>query len=57
LIGLLNSGSTDSVHGALRVIVEFVKDDLTDDQLLPVVRDMLPALLNILGDSHVSIDS
>jgi hypothetical protein len=37
----------------MRVITEFVKNDLGEEQLLPVVRDLLPALLNILGDTQV----
>ena len=53
LIGLLSSQSTDSVHGAMQVFVEFVKADLTEDQLLPVLRELLPALLNILGAPEV----
>lgn len=54
LVQLLHTGDATSVHGAMRVIAEFVKNDLSEDQLLPVVRDLLPALLQILGDSQVS---
>ena len=53
LIHLLSSGSTDSVHGAMQVFTEFIKADLTEDQLLPVLRDLLPSLLNILGARDV----
>ncbi|ORY34633.1 armadillo-type protein [Naematelia encephala] len=53
LVGLLAHGSPDSVHGAMRVVAEFVKNDLSEDQLLPVVRDLLPALLNILGNPQL----
>ncbi|KAJ7754965.1 armadillo-type protein [Mycena maculata] len=49
LIGLLSSGSSDSVHGAMQVFTEFIKSDLTEDQILPVLRDLLPVLLSILG--------
>ncbi|WWC92624.1 uncharacterized protein L201_007583 [Kwoniella dendrophila CBS 6074] len=49
LVGLL-SGSSNSVHGAMRVISDFVRNDLSEDQLLPVVENLLPAVLNILGD-------
>lgn len=38
----------------MRVIVEFVKNDIGEDQLLLVVRDLLPALLQVLGDDKVS---
>lgn len=41
----------------MRVIAEFVKSDLSEDQLLPVVRDLLPALLNVLGNVQVSFTS
>lgn len=34
----------------MQVFSEFAKDDLTEDQLLPVLRQLLPVLLNILGD-------
>ncbi|KAK7063933.1 ARM repeat-containing protein [Favolaschia claudopus] len=53
LIGLLSSGSTDSVHGAMQVFTEFIKSDLTEDQILPVLRDLLPVLLSILGAPEV----
>ena len=53
LISLLSSQSTDSVHGAMQVFVEFVKADLTEDQLLPVLRELLPVLLDILGANEV----
>ncbi|KAF5352862.1 hypothetical protein D9756_006082 [Leucocoprinus leucothites] len=49
LINLLSSGSTDSIHGAMQVFTEFIKADLTEDQILPVLRQLLPVLLNILG--------
>ncbi|RDX47886.1 ARM repeat-containing protein [Lentinus brumalis] len=49
LIGLLASPSPDSVHGAMQVFTEFIKSDLTEDQILPVLRQLLPVLLNILG--------
>ncbi|KAF9445285.1 ARM repeat-containing protein [Macrolepiota fuliginosa MF-IS2] len=54
LINLLSSDSTDSIHGAMQVFTEFIKADLTEDQILPVLRQLLPVLLNILGatESH-----
>lgn len=54
LINLLSSGSTDSVHGATQVFTEFIKSDLTEDQILPVLRQLLPVLLEILGATQVS---
>ncbi|GJJ12042.1 hypothetical protein Clacol_006283 [Clathrus columnatus] len=50
LLTLLSSVSPHSVHGAMQVFTEFAKDDLTEDQLLPVLQHLLPVLLNILGD-------
>lgn len=53
LIQLLNSERTDSVHGAMRVLSDFVSADLSEDQLLPLSNAMLPQLLQILGDERV----
>ncbi|PAV22617.1 ARM repeat-containing [Pyrrhoderma noxium] len=52
LIRLLSSSSLDSVHGSMQVFNEFIKTDLTEDQILPVLRDLLPVLLNILGSTQ-----
>ncbi|KAG6841729.1 hypothetical protein C0991_007615 [Blastosporella zonata] len=52
LINLLSSGSPDSVHGAMQVFTEFIKSDLTEDQILPVLRELLPVLLSILGSTE-----
>ncbi|EJD03488.1 ARM repeat-containing protein [Fomitiporia mediterranea MF3/22] len=52
LIGLLSSSSLDSVHGSMQVFNEFIKTDLTEDQILPVLRELLPVLLNILGSTQ-----
>ncbi|WWD20442.1 hypothetical protein CI109_104918 [Kwoniella shandongensis] len=56
LVALLTTGSPDSVHGAMRIISDFVRNDLSEDQLLPVVQELLPAVLYILGNpqSHSS---
>lgn len=50
LLVLLSSPSPDTVHGAMQVFTEFIKDDLTEDQILPVLRQLLPVLMTILGD-------
>ncbi|KAF7974899.1 hypothetical protein HWV62_11051 [Athelia sp. TMB] len=57
LIGLLSSNSPDSVHGAMQVLTEFIKSDLTEDQILPVLRELLPVLLSILGaaEQHTAL--
>jgi importin-9 len=54
LITLLDSRSPDAIHGALQVFTEFSRDDLTEDQFLPVMRQLLPILLSILGQTDVS---
>jgi hypothetical protein len=52
LIQLLSSSSPDGIHGAIQVFTEFIKSDLTEDQILPVLRELLPVLLSILGDKE-----
>lgn len=47
------SSSPDAVDGGMRVLLDFVGVDLTEDQLLPIAREMLPQLLNILGSPQV----
>jgi hypothetical protein len=37
------------------VFTEFIKSDLSEDQILPVLRQLLPVLLAILGDQDVRI--
>ena len=37
----------------MKVISEFVKNDLSEDQLLPVVNELVPSLLGILSNSQV----
>lgn len=53
IIALLSTNSPDAVHGAMAVFTEFIKSDLSEDQILPVLRQLLPVLLNILGDQEV----
>ena len=49
----LVSGPPDAVDGGMRVLNDFVGIDLTEDQLLPIARRMLPRLLVILGSPEV----
>ncbi|BGP14490.1 hypothetical protein JCM10213v2_002439 [Rhodosporidiobolus nylandii] len=49
LLALIRSSSIDAVEGGMRTLSDFVSVSLTEDQLLPVARDMLPTLLSILG--------
>ncbi|KAG8219346.1 armadillo-type protein [Butyriboletus roseoflavus] len=52
LIELISSNSPNSVHGAMQVLTEFIKSDLTEDQILPVLRQLLPVLHVILNDER-----
>lgn len=49
LVQLLLSGSPSSTHGAMQVLTEFVRTDITEDQLLPVMQELLPVLMSILS--------
>ncbi|KAF8262244.1 armadillo-type protein [Lactarius quietus] len=49
LVHLLLSGSPDSTHGAMQVFTEFVRTDISEDQLLPVMRELLPVLMSVLS--------
>jgi hypothetical protein len=37
----------------MALFTEFVKADLSEDQTLPILRELLPVLLTILGDDEV----
>ncbi|KAG9100077.1 hypothetical protein FS749_016346 [Ceratobasidium sp. UAMH 11750] len=50
LIGLLGTEDVSSIHGSMQVMVEFVRSDVTEDQILPILRQLLPVLMHILGD-------
>lgn len=39
----------------MQVFAEFVRSDLTEDQVLPVLRRLLPTLLTILGAHDVGL--
>ncbi|KAG8947886.1 hypothetical protein FRC04_010244 [Tulasnella sp. 424] len=49
LIELLSGASPDSVDGAMRVFAEFIKSEISEEQLLPILRELLPVLIGILG--------
>lgn len=48
LAQLIQQGQRDGVHGAMRVLLDFVKADLTETQLVPVTQELLPLLLQVL---------
>ena len=37
----------------MQVFAEFIKSDLTEDQILSILRELLPVLLSILGATEV----
>ncbi|GAA6037267.1 hypothetical protein JCM8097_008653 [Rhodosporidiobolus ruineniae] len=49
LLTLIRSPSIDAVEGGMRALSDFVSIVLTEDQLLPIARDLLPTLMAILG--------
>ncbi len=38
----------------MKVIAELVEEDLSEDQLLPVLNNLVPALIVVLGDAQVN---
>lgn len=54
LIGLLSTDNADAIHGSMQVMAEFVRSDVSEDQILPILRQLLPVLMSILGDPLVS---
>lgn len=55
LLVLIRSSSIDAVEGGMRALSDFVSISLTEDQLLPVAREMLPTLMTILGAPQVRL--
>ena len=55
LLALVSSPHALEVEGGMRVLKDFVGIDLTEDQLLPIAREMLPQLLTILGSPEVRL--
>jgi hypothetical protein len=56
LIQLLSHGTPIHVHGAMQVILDLVREDLGEDQVLPVLSTLLPPLLTMMQDERVSQD-
>lgn len=55
LIALLNTDNANAIHGSMQVMAEFVRSDVSEDQILPILRQLLPVLMNILGDPSVGL--
>ncbi|CAG8680386.1 6167_t:CDS:10, partial [Gigaspora rosea] len=53
LISLLKTGSPEQVHGAMRVMTEFVTHDITEVQFSQIAPILLPELLRILRSDQV----
>lgn len=54
LLLLISSGNNASIHGAMQVLTEFIRSELSEDQVLPILRQLLPLLLTILGSTEHS---
>ncbi|KZT52890.1 ARM repeat-containing protein [Calocera cornea HHB12733] len=53
LLAYLSSGDPSQVHGAMTVLSELVRAELSEDQTIPMLQRMLPVLLNVLGAGEV----
>ncbi|KAG8780119.1 hypothetical protein FRC20_008445 [Serendipita sp. 405] len=49
LLALLSSGNTASIHGSMQVLSDFIRNELSEDQLLPILRQLHPLLLSVLA--------
>lgn len=49
LLSLLSSGNPASIHGAMQILSDFIRNELSEDQILPIMRQLLPLLLTILS--------
>ena len=54
LLSLLQSGLPDAIHGALQVLSDLSREELTEEQLIPVLRQLVPVLITILGQPEVT---
>ncbi|OLL22059.1 Importin subunit beta-5 [Neolecta irregularis DAH-3] len=53
LMEMLHKGGKDQVHGAMRVLKEFIEDALTEEQFFSVAKDLVDVLLRIaMTDEH-----
>ena len=49
LMDCLNSQHLDAVHGASRVLVEFIREDVSDEQVPIIAPVLFPQLLRIFS--------
>ena len=52
LMALLKSGNSNSVHGAIRVLTEFIRDDISDQQFPYIAPVLLPELYSIFTNEQ-----
>ncbi len=55
LMILLKSEKEEQVHGATRVLTEFVRDDMTDQQFPFIAPVLLPELYSLFIQKQVSL--
>ena len=55
LMSLLKSGQADQVHGATRVLTEFIRDDITDQHFPFIAPVLLPELYSIFKNPNVRV--
>jgi hypothetical protein len=53
LITLLRQGTGTQKEGALKVVVELMKETLDEDQLPAITTELLPVLLEMVNDEQV----
>jgi len=54
VITLLRQGTDNQKDGALKVVVELMKETLDEDQLPAITSELLPVLLEMVNDEQVS---
>lgn len=57
LLSYLKSSNSDSVHGAMHVLLEMVKKDISIQQLPQIGPVLIPEMYRILTSDSVSIDA
>ena len=55
VITLLRQGTDNQKDGALKVVVELMKETLDEDQLPAITTELLPVLLEMVNDERVRI--
>lgn len=58
LFTILNSNKDqNAVHGAMRVLAEFVRSDIMEEQLLDLLRESMPVLLAVLRSPETTFST